>query len=51
MSDIKKKKSVPELRKFSIFTGLDESVKDKEAHAYDNPALYNGQTWNEAELR
>ncbi|VDI48339.1 ATP-binding cassette, subfamily C (CFTR/MRP), member 5 [Mytilus galloprovincialis] len=50
MSDIKKKKSVPELRKFSIFTGLDESVKDKEAHAYDNPALYNGETWNEAEL-
>ncbi|CAG2238211.1 ABCC5 [Mytilus edulis] len=51
MSDIKKKKSVPELRKFSIFTGLDESAKDKEAHAYDNPALYNGETWNEAELR
>ncbi|XP_052077881.1 ATP-binding cassette sub-family C member 5-like [Mytilus californianus] len=50
MSDIKKKKSVPELRKFSIFTGLDEAVKDKESYAYDNPALYNGATWNAAEL-
>jgi hypothetical protein len=40
-SQIKRKKSVPVLRKFSIFTGLDEQTNNKDDFSYDNPAMYN----------